>query len=574
LIYRWTLASGASVPTGEGEKLELSAEDFPACHQALLKEYQSLYSELPDQLGELVPVVDQIRNGPCVQPISLSFSNIGGSTGYQDLLLCIGQGCPTQLAFVGAQPLLGPAFIVRTAYASDVTRIDALRRQAESIYAVVKKAPIDFLLTMNEEEDVIWAQADLLWAEASLERAEQSLAQGEPGLAKAVENVAQVREHLRRAADNVHNIAKLKKQGYELDLAAAGATAAWGRLRLTQLIGEDEAKRITSPIVAVQEQYTKADGTMKTMTNSHYANGGTHSTDFCMQFLAIQLSDWRDDDVILHEFGHHTMYKATKRRGPGGDHSFNKACAGDKGELLAWSEGWATFVEAALQGHSTYTDKEPGKPDLVRNLEKNADTGGGPRVEGAVAGILWDLYDGSDGVKDDDKDGVSIAFKDIWQAMRATLTDKSLGRTGIMKVFYDKIIKIVDLKKADKKTIETIFNNHGVKVAYFGPIRFAEGIVNGKPVNPHKPGDKFKSGTAEVYAFFDASNVVKGLKWKSEWRLDGNLLKDVGGSDTWNAGESEKDWWVRLRNLVPGRYELRLYIEGELVQSGTFVVEK
>jgi hypothetical protein len=111
---------------------------------------------------------------------------------------------------------------------------------------------------------------------------------------------------------------------------------------------------------------------------------------------------------------------------------------------------------------------------------------------------------------------------------------------------------------------------------FIGPIRFAEGIQDGKPVKPHQPIDNFKAVTTQVYAFFDVTNLPKQTTWKSVWYRDGKQLEGVGGAKIWTGNPSEKDTWLRLfddTGLPTGTYELKLYIEDRLVQLGTCVIE-
>jgi hypothetical protein len=110
----------------------------------------------------------------------------------------------------------------------------------------------------------------------------------------------------------------------------------------------------------------------------------------------------------------------------------------------------------------------------------------------------------------------------------------------------------------------------------FGIIRFAEGIQDGKPVAPHQPTDNFKAGTTQIYAFFDATNLTKQMKWKSVWYRDEKQVEGTGETKTWTGNPAEKDWWLRFYNdkgLASGTYELKLYIDDKLVQLGTFVIQ-
>jgi serine/threonine protein kinase len=112
--------------------------------------------------------------------------------------------------------------------------------------------------------------------------------------------------------------------------------------------------------------------------------------------------------------------------------------------------------------------------------------------------------------------------------------------------------------------------------ASFGVIRFAEGIKDNQPVNPHRPIDNFKTGTTQVYAFFDAANMTKQTIWKYAWYRDDKQIEGAGGTRTWIGNPSEKGWSVKIpddKGLGAGTYELKLYIEDKLVQLGTFVIQ-
>ena len=84
-----------------------------------------------------------------------------------------------------------------------------------------------------------------------------------------------------------------------------------------------------------------------------------------------------------------------------------------------------------------------------------------------MSAILWDLYDGSDGIKDNDKDGVNLEFKVIWEAMLKAKTGKSVGdidsfaKALIEVITGDKALK----DKVDLEKIKKIFTDHGVVIA-------------------------------------------------------------------------------------------------------------
>lgn len=109
-----------------------------------------------------------------------------------------------------------------------------------------------------------------------------------------------------------------------------------------------------------------------------------------------------DDDVLLHEFGHFVMSQVYGNNNyviyacPGFAHFLNA----HETKRCAWSEGWATFLQAMLQNEPNYVDNVnrievdlefPTSglhlPPLVDPPISNADN------ETAVAAILWDMME-------------------------------------------------------------------------------------------------------------------------------------------------------------------------------------
>ncbi len=108
-----------------------------------------------------------------------------------------------------------------------------------------------------------------------------------------------------------------------------------------------------------------------------------------------------------------------------------------------------------------------------------------------------------------------------------------------------------------------------------GRILFAEGVKDDQPLGAHKPFENFVAGTKTVYAFFDASNLSKSVSYKREWYRDGALL--TSKTEAWAGGANEKNWWANYANdqgLASGTYELKLYLDNELVQLATFVIDQ
>jgi hypothetical protein len=106
-----------------------------------------------------------------------------------------------------------------------------------------------------------------------------------------------------------------------------------------------------------------------------------------------------------------------------------------------------------------------------------------------------------------------------------------------------------------------------------GPITFASGVSDSnEPVNP---GTSFSATVKEIYAFFDYSGMADGMTVERVWYL--NDEETARGSDSWTLGESgttNVSLYTQSGTLNPGTYKLELYVDGELLQSGTFTIEK
>ncbi len=111
---------------------------------------------------------------------------------------------------------------------------------------------------------------------------------------------------------------------------------------------------------------------------------------------------------------------------------------------------------------------------------------------------------------------------------------------------------------------------------FFGPIRFAEGRQNNQPVNVHTRNQRFKAGTREVFAFFESGNLTNGLVIQGEWYRDGALYT-VPFATSWTGSASDILWSVLSdrdkQPLAPATYELKMYINDQLAQIATFIVE-
>ncbi len=111
-----------------------------------------------------------------------------------------------------------------------------------------------------------------------------------------------------------------------------------------------------------------------------------------------------------------------------------------------------------------------------------------------------------------------------------------------------------------------------------GPITFAQDVsVNDMPIGPTS---SFPEGTYDLYAFFDYSDAstVSELRWAWTWKSPIDSDQDrIYESDrySWEGGDSG-NWWVGYVGDVPlpgDQYELDLYFDDQLVQTGAFTVQ-
>jgi hypothetical protein len=90
---------------------------------------------------------------------------------------------------------------------------------------------------------------------------------------------------------------------------------------------------------------------------------------------------------------------------------------------------------------------------------------------------------------------------------------------------------------------------------------------------PIDPGTTFPPGTTHIYTVFDFSGMQNGVTYEAYWYRDGQ--EDVHETWEWDQG-TEGTSFVYLYNdegVVPGDYELRLFVEEQLLLTETFSVQ-
>lgn len=152
-------------------------------------------------------------------------------------------------------------------------------------------------------------------------------------------------------------------------------------------------------------------------TGSFYS-GGTNR-------LSLADDDAYDDPNILHEIGHYIEDEFGRSRNTGGSHTIGDD---DQDPRLAYSEGFATFVSAAVLQHGGRA-----RPDLYQDRGSfvagsgggfsyayEAGTVGGATNEQAVTAAMYDLIDDAataDDTPGTDDDPLSGLHASVWQVV-------------------------------------------------------------------------------------------------------------------------------------------------------------
>ncbi len=119
-----------------------------------------------------------------------------------------------------------------------------------------------------------------------------------------------------------------------------------------------------------------------TSDGTHYHPGGS---------IDLLAGDRWDSDVFLHEYGHFVMYKIYGDNMPPSPNCYNHYWGSHSSVGCAWTEGWANFLQAAIQNDTIYDDTED--QILHINFEPPTPSADHAEDEGAVAASLWDIFD-------------------------------------------------------------------------------------------------------------------------------------------------------------------------------------
>ena len=110
-----------------------------------------------------------------------------------------------------------------------------------------------------------------------------------------------------------------------------------------------------------------------------------------------------------------------------------------------------------------------------------------------------------------------------------------------------------------------------------GPVTFAEDASSDD--EPVGPTSSFAAGTQTLFAFFDYDRAatVGEYRWAWAWKDPQGGLDRIYESDRypWEGGDSG-NWWVAYQSddsLPGGSYEFELYMDDQLVQTGSFTIQ-
>lgn len=105
-----------------------------------------------------------------------------------------------------------------------------------------------------------------------------------------------------------------------------------------------------------------------------------------------------------------------------------------------------------------------------------------------------------------------------------------------------------------------------------GPITFATGVTDDS--QPVGAGITFPGDIEEIHAIFSYEGMSESDTWERYWYQD---EEEAGvGSGPWDAGESgtfDLSLTGGGEPLGAGIWELEIYVNGELAQSGTFIIQ-
>ncbi len=121
-------------------------------------------------------------------------------------------------------------------------------------------------------------------------------------------------------------------------------------------------------------------------------------------------------DIVAHESGHSVMYRAYKNWLPDNDCPAPRQVNLNSAIHCAWFEGWADFTALAVNGDPVLAGDSGDALNLETPTWYTPDWDTGMRVEGHVAGALWDILDAANEPPHDlHTDPLTAVWHTLWQ---------------------------------------------------------------------------------------------------------------------------------------------------------------
>lgn len=111
-----------------------------------------------------------------------------------------------------------------------------------------------------------------------------------------------------------------------------------------------------------------------------------------------------------------------------------------------------------------------------------------------------------------------------------------------------------------------------------GSITFAVGATD--DYEPIDPAETFEAGITEIHAIFEYSGMSTDYTWERVWYLDGDeILRSPHEGDppeAWSGAQAGVfDYFINNNDdpLPAGEWTLEIYVEGEVLSSGSFAIK-
>ena len=251
--------------------------------------------------------------------------------------------------------------------------------------------------------------------------------------------------------------------------------------------------------------------------------------------------DWEDMSLVLKEYAKYLLDKFTDI--PVDEVlSNNFAWSAHKSELIAFVEGFGAFFASVVKKYAQlpspylYDDY----PNIYNLEQQYNDDGslGDEDVCGAVAGILWDLYDTTNDDQDGDGigDSYSIPFSWIWNTIRNNNPNSIIDFYNGLSASYS----------VNKTKCWEIYWEHGVNLDNTPPSAPSITDYNPSPLNTWH-----QTSTITVY-WKPSSDDMSGIDYyKVELHKDYSLYR----TDTTSSSDADYTW----SNLTSGKYTVYVY---------------